>query len=898
MNGDAAGHPETPTHRRGHPLLAAIVALALLLGGFGVATVVSDALGIRSEPSERMGQAAGAAGPAEPLPLRMADLGAVGVVADESQWLPGTDYTHASRAFADVYLAEPPYVDETALQEAFVEFETYVQHLLDLGYNAIAWPGLIEYVTLEAVAGGPVYAAGDTHIEKALALRNAFEPFWQYADDRGMKVFLRTDMLTLTEPLETYLTDRFGSLDTENPELWRVYTDALDELYAAAPALDGVLIRVGEAGTVYDVEGWDYYSTLAVRTVPAVHAMLDAFTSQAETSDREVIFRTWSVGVGGVGDMHTNPDSYEQVFAGIESDALIVSTKYTLGDFYSWLPVNETLKQGTQRRIIEFQSRREYEWFGAWPNDLGGEYAWALRELLAANPNIEGVWGWTQDGGPWRAGPMNLYLKSGFWYFADLNARHTAALAQDPSIDPAETTSAWAEHWFSSDPQTIDAIVAAMTRSRDAIEQGLYLEPFAKNRVFAIGLEPPPMMWLFEWDILTGDSAVLGVMYSIVADHFDEALTGGERAIDAAQQMRSLIAQTDAATWRSTEDRDDFLAALDYEIDTLEVLDAYRAMFLWQGRWHDTRSAAAHSEWQQSRDAFQARAAEHLAAYSGDVLHPPLNLTAAELGVKHADRDVFMAWVARGLLLLALVWIVLGIGGWVPAARAHVNGVTRPWQQPGRDLSGLQKALLIAVPVTVLVLTRFTQTAFLAPAHVLVTLGALAIFVTVVLTLGRRAIWPAIAVLGGVTIVRCLVTLGAVSFTGPGGYWFSFWTDETRRTLYITVAFALFLWLFVAAGWALAPTLGRRRAAGVVIAGIGLALAIPALLINALGLENALTVWNDQLALLPWGLSRILGITVHIGIPTNSALVAGLGGCVLVLLGALLALPNRDRSAK
>ncbi|MFC7485106.1 hypothetical protein ACFQX7_40615 [Luedemannella flava] len=37
-------------------------------------------------------------------------------------------------------------------------------------------------------------------------------------------------------------------------------------------------------------------------------------------------------------------------------------------------------------------------------------------------------------------------------------------------------------------------------------------------------------------------------------------------------------------------------------------------------------------------------------------------------------------------------------------------------------------------------------------------------------------------------------------------------------------------------------------------------------MVATIGLERALTVWNDQLALLPWGLSRILGITVHLGI--------------------------------
>ena len=183
-------------------------------------------------------------------------------------------------------------------------------------------------------------------------MRNAFTPFWNRAQELGMKVVLRTDMLTLTTPLEQYLTEHVGSLDTTSPDLWAVYTAGLDELYAAAPSLDGVLVRIGEAGRVYDVDGWDYYSSLAVTTVDAVRAMLTALTGQAERTGRDVIFRSWSVGVGAVGDMHTNPQSYAAVLDGIDSPALVVSTKYTLGDFYSHLPLNETLLSGSQRRIV------------------------------------------------------------------------------------------------------------------------------------------------------------------------------------------------------------------------------------------------------------------------------------------------------------------------------------------------------------------------------------------------------------------------------------------------------------------------------------------------------------------------------------------------------------------
>ena len=142
---------------------------------------------------------------------------------------------------------------------------------------------------------------------------------------------------------------------------------------------------------------------------------------------------------------------------GIDSPALVVSTKYTLGDFYSHLPLNETLLSGSQRRIVEFQSRREFESYGAFPNDLGAEYQDALQRLLAANPRIEGVWVWTQDGGPWRAGPMTLYLKTGFWQLYELNTVLAGSLARDPDADVAALTADWARRWFSDDPATVRA---------------------------------------------------------------------------------------------------------------------------------------------------------------------------------------------------------------------------------------------------------------------------------------------------------------------------------------------------------------------------------------------------------------------------------------------------------
>ena len=129
---------------------------------------------------------------------------------------------------------------------------------------------------------------------------------------------------------------------------------------------------------------------------------------------------------------------------------------------------------------------------------------------------------------------MTLELTSGFWQLYELNTVLGARLARDPDADPAEITDDWVRRWFSTDPATVQAITDAMALSRDAVTHGLYIGPYADKRVFAIGLEPPPMMWIFEWDILTGDSAVLDVIYSVSEDRLDEAIDEGDEAVATA----------------------------------------------------------------------------------------------------------------------------------------------------------------------------------------------------------------------------------------------------------------------------------------------------------------------------------------------------------------------------
>ncbi|MGC4847233.1 hypothetical protein ACLQ3F_08350 [Micromonospora sp. DT15] len=839
------------------------------------------------------------------LGLRLTDAGSVGREADPTDFA-GDDYGLNTDVVGSAVLPGAPWADAGAVARIDTQFRQFVDHSVAQGFNGIVVPGFLEYVTFAKVGDGrAVYPPGDPHVDRARAMVAAFGPVFRYAEDMGMRVFLLTDMLAVSPPLEAYLTRTVGGLDVADPRLWSVYQAGLAELFESMPFVDGLMVRVGEGGEVYAGTGWDYSSRLAVTTEASVRAMLRALLDTAGPAGKEIIFRTWTVGVGAVGDLHTNPASYAQVLGGLDDPHLVVSTKYTLGDFYSHLPLNTTLLGGGHRRIVEFQARREFEAFGSLPNDLGPLHSQALRAFLAANPNVEGVWNWTQDGGPLRAGPMSLYLRAGFWQLYDLNTYAVGRLAWDPYADPAQVTADWAYRTFSGDPETVAAIGQAMALSRQAVTKGLYIGPYADRSVRALGLEPPPMMWIFEWDIPTGDSAALDSIYAVTGDRVDEAIEEGTQAVVLARRMRDLVAATEPATWRDAQLRGRFTATLDYQVNLFETLSAYRTMVLRHAQWLDTGAPAARHDWQLAAAAYHDARDTHRQRYAADLDLPAYNFTAADLGARRADRDPAMAWAARAMLGSILLLVLLGLygsgfGG--AAARGLLVGALRPWRVAAlpTPMTRADRVLVWLVPALVLVASRLVLTWFAAPAHLLVTLGGWALFALVVrLVVGRRDPFHLWAVVGGVALLRSVLLLAALAGRGPGGYWFAFWTMPGLRAAYVTVAFAAFCWLFVAVAVVLRDRydLRRRSAVGLTLTAAGVPLGVLSALVSVVGLERALTVWNDQLTLLPWGLSRILGITVHLGIPAQLPAYTTAAGIALAAAGLLLSLGRHRQSA-
>lgn len=224
-----------------------------------------------------------------------------------------------------------------------------------------------------------------------------------------------------------------------------------------------------------------------------------------------------------------------------------------------------------------------------------------------------------------RAGPLSLYPFHGFWQLIDANVCVTSRLAWDPDADLDELTETWVRHNFSDDPHTIQAITQMLYLSPEAMRKGLYIGEFARQQVLAMGLEPPPMMWIFEWDIVGGASATLIPVYQVSKPRLEAAVAEGFQAVDIVRQMQASIEEIDPESVPEPALLAKLKASLDYEANLFETLAWSRKAFLYLYRWVDSGDRAAYRNWKEAFANFQVKKKEHLAKYGRDLDFPAYN---------------------------------------------------------------------------------------------------------------------------------------------------------------------------------------------------------------------------------------------------------------------------------
>lgn len=846
-----------------------ILVVILLIGGWLIARGLNGFMGISIQPRDVMPEDPPVSTVAQAgtedlqLPWIMFDPGAVGIDPDTAAWLAG-DYDHELRRFTSVYRDAPEYIDTEVFDSIRGDWIDYLELVKQMGGTAIEFKMFLEFIDFDRIGDGhEVYPEGDPMRARQKVYRENFGKLFRDVESMGLDLVLSSDMVVFTPEFEAYLEDQPAGIDTRSSEFWKAYQAGLDELFTHFPFVDGFQIRVGEAGSFYNRPNWPYRSELWVRDIEEVRAMLTAMLETCKKHDKFLIFRSWTVGYGSVGDLHTDTAVYREVFEGLDDEDLWVSTKWVQGDFYPFTPYNPTLSVGTQKRILEFQARREYEAFSSYPLWIVPYEQYALQRALNDNPNIHGCWIWTMNGGPIRRSPMSLIPHTGDLTWILINARGSAALMSNPWADTDSLLAVYLEEYLDADSTAQDFLLGLLNESHAISRDGLTFPTAVRTRIRGLGTDVPPGIYTY-WDLVLASSAVNAILYKAGSDQYDSILNTLDRPVRSLEEYivrsREMEGHMDPAQWKQLKE------GLHYELSLFRALTLHKKWILQHYHYLATGDTKAREAYLATADTLEGAVSDHEQAYGerldfrafsfDDAMHE-VNLS------KKAEKGNVIRWLA-GLLALISAVVLLNVR----------QGFRMSWYAP-------------AIYIALIALAKLDA---LSPQWAL-TLGIATFIYTLILSLQYRSLrleaesWPQS---WGALILLLSAGMLISAWRGPMalGYWF--WTSPGFRGTLIMIA-VLTIGMHIV--WVVSTFRCLRR---------WLLAAGSYLLVLALGLgafwsdlDDRITVYNEQASLLPNNIPHIYGFVEQFGLPASLAEYIGIVAMAMILVGMTVVFKKR-----
>lgn len=369
-------------------------------------------------------------------------------------------------------------VDKDIQKEIITNLRQYCNSVAAQGYNAITFDDLAHLTLFDFYP----YMISRTVDSYQLFFRKLF----RIASNAGLRIFVTTDILFWNR----YISRECHGSDRKRRELFR---EAIERLFDLFPRVDGIVTRIGETDGV-DVHS-HFKSKMIIRSAKQCNRWLKEILPLFEAHDKTLIFRTWSLGAFSVGDLIWNVKTESHIFSGITSERLIVSRKFGTADFFRYLELSSQIQNSSQKHIVEFQARREYEGFGEFPASVGKQYE-QYRNELQENPSFCGISTWVQTGG-WSHFDRLSFLENGsLWN--EMNSYITVQLFQTDR-DHKEITKEFLQNKFPNKaPEQFFEIVTLFS---DMIDSVWYFEEYASQQVWFRRLRVPPLLWIF-WDTI------------------------------------------------------------------------------------------------------------------------------------------------------------------------------------------------------------------------------------------------------------------------------------------------------------------------------------------------------------------------------------------------------------
>ncbi len=407
------------------------------------------------------------------------------------------------------------------LREAFVrvraDMATFCRGVARIGYNG---------VTLDDVPHLALHEAYEESVQERIALyHEEFRELFAVVRAEGLRLYLTMDILTLTPQLE----NRLGNNERKQRQF---LTELLDRFFLDFPEVAGVVLRIGESDGL-DIKE-TFRSKLVLKSPAMVNRWLKAILPVFEHHRRRCIFRTWTVGAHEVGDLIWREATLEKTVAGLSSPALVLSMKYGESDFFRYLSLNRNFFVTDIPKIVELQTRREYEGCGEYPSFIGGDYEQLAIELREA-PNVIGISVWCQTGG-WTPFRRLAFLDpAAVW--TEINTFVTLRLFKHGEL-VEEALSHLPEVTEVANPAALGELLRL---SEEVIVELLYLPDFAHQRFYFRRVRIPPLLGVYWHHIFVAHS--LKKMLDHLVEDGEGAIRAGHAAMAKIKRMRTLALQ-------------------------------------------------------------------------------------------------------------------------------------------------------------------------------------------------------------------------------------------------------------------------------------------------------------------------------------------------------------------
>ena len=425
------------------------------------------------------------------------------------------------------------------------DFQTFAGRAAEMGYNAITLDDLAHLVP------HPLYP--QLFQQKIEQYRELFRTLSAIASDAGLRIFITTDLL--------FFNASIAQITGSRPQKIRAFAaDCCQIFFESFPDAAGIIFRIGESDGI-DVSG-DFQSRLVLKTPQQARSMLKTLLPVFERRSKLLIFRTWTVGIGGLGDLIWNPDTFHRVFDSIHSPQLIISMKYGESDFFRYLTLNRLFFESDHRKLIELQARREYEGFGQFPSFIGRDYENLFNQLISAR-NIVGISVWCQTGGWSGFRRLTLLEERGIWN--EINTFVTARIFRD-NISTDQALQAFCKNH----PKRPDwlALRELLDLSERVIKDLLHIDEFATRTVFFPRLRLLPLITV-PWKHILINHFMRKILRCYVSRSSGQDLVKtGYRALRDIRRMQHLASQL------GLPERD-----FEFQYDTFRLIATARAYY-------------------------------------------------------------------------------------------------------------------------------------------------------------------------------------------------------------------------------------------------------------------------------------------------------------------------------